>query len=151
MRELLVDRDLQWKSSQEGYAEWARQRMTRATEMLVDGTLARDRYDALCTKAEADRRSGARRPWSSRHRWPERSPTWTVLVKVGGWAESLLRARTPTQREIVGQLIERVTAPRNGPKRRWLGQDYYDVEIVWTEPGRALRDVAKALTAVRAA
>jgi hypothetical protein len=134
--------------------EQAQQRITRATEVLVDGTLTRERYDALCMNAEGDIEAAV----AELATLVESAPVAralpnldTVLVKVGGWAESLLKARIPTQREILGQLIEQVTVRRNGPKRRRLGPDYYDVEITWTELGRSLRDVDAALAKAAAA
>src|SRR5207249_4685493 len=87
----------------------ARERMLRATEMLVDGGLAREQYDALIARqtitveaAEAEiarlRAKGAPAPTL-----PELD---AVLAQAGGWA-AILRGTSPTaQRALLAELVD---------------------------------------------
>jgi hypothetical protein len=71
--------------------ERARQRITRGTEMLTDGDIARDRYDAVCTKAEVDISAAeAELATLSGETLIRPLPDLDgVLARVGGWAQPL--------------------------------------------------------------
>ncbi len=113
--------------------ERARQRITRGTEMYVDGHLDRPAYEALCAKARADMESADAELGRLRGVEPARSlpPLDVVLQAAGGWASAFRDVSVSDQREVLGVLIDQVTPER-------IRRAKYRVRISWTPIGEAL-------------
>ncbi len=115
--------------------ERARQRIVRGTEMLLDGDLDRPSYDAICARARADIEASE----AELARLPSEQPAvglpdlQVVLREMHHWAAVLAESDVPRQREVLFHLIEQVV-PHHGTVR-----GHYEVEIVWTTLGLALR------------
>ena len=123
-----------------------RQRMTRATEMYVDGHLTRQAYDDLTRKAHlelgaAETALAELRSMGTTSALP---PLDEVLTLFGGCSAVLRGTDSLGQHEVFKPLIEHVVAHRQHAGR-------YDVEIRWTPLGQALRTAARALTPEMAA
>jgi DNA invertase Pin-like site-specific DNA recombinase len=130
----------------EQVVERAKQRMTRAAEMFVDGNLDRTGYDGLCQKARADI-EGADAELARLgeiNADPTLPPLDEVLKDAGGWATPLRGADVPAQREVAATLIDHLE-----PRR--VGYGRYEVSIVWTPLGEALEKMAAAMEATSAA
>ena len=123
-------------------AEQARRRITRGTEMYVDGNLDRAAYEALCEKARADLDSAAAELARLRGHQPAPTlpPIDDVLRDAGGWSEILRGADVPAQRAVLAELIETVA-----PIKVAYGR--YTARITWTPLGEALRELAARLRA----
>jgi DNA invertase Pin-like site-specific DNA recombinase len=120
-------------------AAQARQRLLRATEMYVDGKLARDAYEPLCEKARAELETATAALQCLEppaHSSPELPPLAAVLADLGGWAPTLAAADVPTQRDVLVQLVQAVTPVR-------VRRGHYRVEITWTPLGDALRALVR--------
>ena len=118
----------------------ARQRLTRAAEMFVDGLLDKASYDALRDKAATDIESAQ----SELARLEPTQPTIAklpsldkLLEEAGGWINLLGDGKAPSRRDVLALLINRVVAVRVGHAR-------YDVQIEWTPLGDALNEIASA-------
>lgn len=128
----------------EGQAEQARRRMTRATEMYVDGDLARADYEAVRDKARAELDAAVAQleqfggPVKSAATLPSMDD---AIRAAGGWKKLLAHGNVVAQREVLLHLIERVI-PHRGPRR---GQ--YTVHITWTALGNQFRQVAETVRA----
>jgi hypothetical protein len=119
-------------------ADKARQRLTNAAVLLVDGTIDKAGYELLRDKAQADLDAAeaelARRSIAVA-RPPELPPLETVLAAAGGWRQLLAASDTVARRDVLDQLIRTVR-----PRR--LGFDRYQVEVGWTPLGEVLRQLA---------
>jgi hypothetical protein len=120
--------------------------MTRATEMYVDGDLDRANYEALCDKARADLEASETELARLREARPEPAlPTLdAVLGEAGDWAAALESADVPSQRDVLGALIDRVV-----PRR--ISRGKFEVEISWTPLGEGLRQLTGATASTSAA
>jgi hypothetical protein len=116
----------------------ARTRLTNAATLLVDGQIDKAGYELLRDKsqtellaaeAELSRLGGVRAAVSL-------PPLSGVLALAGGWGEIIGEGSIPAQRELLGQLVERVTPER-------VGWGRYRPLIEWTPLGAALVDLAK--------
>jgi site-specific DNA recombinase len=120
----------------EAQIQRARQRITRATELLVDGTIERDAYDDLVAKARTDAEvADAELVTMSRamkRAAPKLPPLADVLAAAGSWTSVLQGADVVAQREVLAVLLERVVAERER-------QGVYRVDLTWTPLGVALR------------
>jgi hypothetical protein len=119
----------------ENQIQRARQRITRATELLVDGTIERQAYDDLVAKARADADAAetelaavSRSHQLSQVKLPSIDQ---VLAIAGGWANVLDGADVDAQREVLSVLVARIVAVRERP-------GVYRVELLWTPLGEAL-------------
>ncbi len=114
----------------------ARQRIKRATELLVDGTIERDAYDDLVTTARADAESADRElatiDHASKRGRPRLPPLDDVVKAAGSWTTILQGGDVEAQREVLAPLVERVVAVRERP-------GVYRAELAWTSLGQALR------------
>jgi DNA invertase Pin-like site-specific DNA recombinase len=124
----------------ERQAAQARDRLTRATELYVDGNLDKDGYDGLCNKARADLNCAEAEALNMRGAAISAglSPLDVVLGAMGGWAAALHSSDVAVCREILEKLIDRVV-----PVRTEWGQ--YSAEITWTPLGEGLRRVVAAV------
>src|SRR5262249_8380777 len=114
-------------------AQQARQRLTQATEMVVDGVLDKDGYDGLVAKARADL-DAADAELARLTGTPAQEPLpalGDVLAALGGWAAALSTADIPAQRDVLAVLVDHIIPMR-------LVRGKYDVEIAWTLAGAAL-------------
>ncbi len=120
----------------EAQIERSRQRITRATELLVDGTIERQAYDDLVAKARADMEAAESELPSLRREpgtiGPKLPPIEQVLASAGSWASVLDGADVAAQREVLAVLVERIVAVRER-------QNLYRVDITWTLLGQVLR------------
>jgi len=126
--------------SLERAAAKAKQRLTDAAVLLVDGTIDKAGYERLRDKATADleaaetelaRMSGVKAV-------PRLPPLRDVLREAGGWSIALHSADVPVMREVLSVLIESVV-----PVRQSVGR--YKTKINWTPTGMALHTSAKLL------
>jgi hypothetical protein len=124
----------------EQIAATARRRITRATELFVDGSVDREAYDALVAKAREELAAAEsdlaliRRDTTVA---PVLPPLETVLQIVGGWTTALISADVFEQRDVLSVLVERVIPHRVGTGR-------YEVDIQWTPLGALLRSPPSA-------
>jgi DNA invertase Pin-like site-specific DNA recombinase len=125
----------------------ARNRIARATEMLVDGELDRASYDELCDRARADIQATDEElaVLGDQPTVPQLPALAMVLREAGAWKDILLTTEAVARRDVLGHLVERVVPRRTGIR----GQ--YSTEIAWTVLGDALRSVARTLTSPVAA
>jgi len=120
----------------EAQVDWSRQRITRATELLVDGTIERQAYDDLVSKARTDMEAAeSQLPSLRRETGPPRPklpPLEQLLTAVGSWATVFAGADVVAQREVLAVMVDRIVATRER-------QNVYRVDITWTPLGEALR------------
>ena len=125
---------------QEQAAAKARRRLTDAAVLLVDGMIDKAGYERLRDKAQADLEGADAE--LARLRGEDGAPTLPpldrVLREVGGWAAALRSADTPSQREVLGAMIETLVPHR-------LDGGAYRLEIAWTSTGHLLRQLSAAL------
>jgi len=131
-----VQRRMQQRETE---VERAKQRMTTAGMKLLDGTLDDDGYRALKQAIEASRESALADLASLRAatQRPGLPSLEVVLQSIGGWSDALTKFDRVRQREILGELIDRVEPARAGYRE-------YLVTIHWTPQGQALHDLAEA-------
>jgi site-specific DNA recombinase len=120
----------------ESTIERSRKRVTRATELFVDGNVDKPAYDALVAKAReeiaaADAELADLQPslTKAQNALP---PLESVVVAAGSWATVLEGADIDAQREVLAVLVDRIVPIRERP-------GVYRVEITWTPLGEALR------------
>jgi hypothetical protein len=71
---------------------------------------------------------------------PALPPLDQVVAAAGGWAEIVAGTDVQAQRDILGDLVERVTPLR-------VKRGMYEGQIQWTPLGRALRQLQAGVTA----
>lgn len=103
--------------------ERAHKRLQDAAMLLVDRVLDRNGYDAL--------RGGTRRA-------PTLPPFDQVMTELASWSDVLAGLDTRAQREVISELIEQITPEPTGRRGK------YNVRIVWTPVGDALRRLGAA-------
>lgn len=133
--------------SLERSADKARQRLTNAAVLLVDGTIDKAGYERLRDMAQADlvatEAELARLDGQARSERSSAAPVPSledVLRKVGGWGTALSEADVPAKRDVLGVLVERVT-------HRRVGHGRYEADITWTATGGLLSSLAVATRA----
>jgi hypothetical protein len=94
----------------------AKRRLADAATLLVDGTLDRAKYEALRDQQRDVLQAAEAELTRLRSLTIVRSlpPLDTVLREVGGWAQALRSADIPPQHDVLGLLIEHVSANRVG-------------------------------------
>lgn len=120
----------------EAQVQRSRQRIARATELLVDGTIEKTAYDVIISKSRADAENAQA---ELKELGLEVRPAKTVMLSIENilsradkWAAVLGGSDVGLQRDIVAELIEEVVATRQR-------QNVYTVDITWTAMGRSLR------------
>jgi site-specific DNA recombinase len=124
----------------EATIERSRKRITRATELFVDGTIERGAYDDLVRQARADAETASSALDAARLgsncQVPDLPPIDEVLNAAGGWATVLQGGDSPAQRDVLGMLIEKAVAVRERP-------GLYRVDLEWTPFGETLKSLAE--------
>jgi hypothetical protein len=124
-------------------ADKARQRLTNAAVLLVDGTIDKAGYERLRDKAQDDLEAAETeiaRLTGTREARPALPPLETVLAEAGGWQRVLEEGDTAHRREVLAQLVRTITPQR-------LMRDTFRVEIQWSPLGEMLRQAVRELAA----
>lgn len=124
----------------EGRIEKSRQRITRGTELLVDGSIDKGAYDELVAKARRDADAAeielaelnASKPTA-----PKLPPIDQVLTAAGSWAAVLAGADVRAQRDVLALLIGRIVPVRES-------RGVYSAALTWTPLGVGLQVVMQA-------
>jgi hypothetical protein len=130
----------------------AQQRLQALTYKLIDQAIDDETYRTM--KTDIERTRDAARAELQRLRGARARPALPlldhVLGRIGGWEEALGKFDVAHQREILGELIERVVPIRTS-RQRGRGTPYgHEVKIDWTDQGEALRKIAGISTPVPA-
>jgi hypothetical protein len=124
-------------------AERARERLTKAAILLVDGTIDKAGYMRLRDTIQVDldaTEAELARLREERPLEPELPSLDEVLANAKGW-QPILTAGDITQcREVLAHLVRTVT-----PRR--VMRDTFSLEIVWTPLGEAIRQIREAQVA----
>jgi DNA invertase Pin-like site-specific DNA recombinase len=126
-------------------ADKARERLTRAAVLLVDGTLDKAGYERLRDKGQADLEAAEHeilRISNARPIHAELPPLNVLLSHAHQWSRMLTEGNTDVRREVLSNLIRTVTPIR-------LMRDTYVANIEWSQNGltlRALSDHRSALS-----
>jgi DNA invertase Pin-like site-specific DNA recombinase len=119
-------------------ADRARQRITRATDLLVDGAIDRAAYNDLVGRAQTDiAHAESELALAVRANGPARPhlpPLSRVVSEVAEWSTALADEDVIVQRELIAKLLDQVVAVREKSR-------VYRVEIVWTPLGQALQSL----------
>jgi DNA invertase Pin-like site-specific DNA recombinase len=116
------------------YPDWKAKRLT---DREYDEIRARAEGEIDTAERELERLR-ARLGAEGEHLDQALPPLAVVMARLDGWGPLLETAPTAEQRGLLGELIERVEAVK-------VTRGRYTARIRWTERGRALRRVAKAL------
>jgi hypothetical protein len=119
----------------EQQATTARARVTKATEMFVDGAIDRAAYDALLDKARTDLNSAEAELATLRIDTPSvlTLPTLDEALRLAGsWSAALGHSDLTAQRDVLALIVQRIT-----PRR--VKRGIYQVDIAWTPLGQTLR------------
>jgi DNA invertase Pin-like site-specific DNA recombinase len=114
----------------EGQIERSRQRISRGTELFVDGSIQREEYDELVARARAEGAT-AEAALGEVRRAPVRQtlpPLSEVLRAARSWSEILKESDVVAQREVLERLVDQVVAHRERV-------NVYRVEITYTSLG----------------
>jgi hypothetical protein len=115
-------------------SEQARTRLTNAAVLFADGNIDKPGYELLRDKARTD--LDAATEALSRLQVVEPSvilpPLEAVLTAAAGWGAVMRDGDIAAQREVLTALIERIVPVRTGRGK-------YDVKVLWTPLGEALR------------
>ena len=114
-------------------ADKARQRLTNAAVLLVDGTIDKAGYELLRDKAQADLDAAEREraTLSDVPTAPALPSLDVVLRDLGGWADALTGTDAVARREVLGALVDRVVPER-------VGWGRYLAKVTWTPLAAAL-------------
>jgi site-specific DNA recombinase len=115
----------------EGHVERSRQRISRGTELFVDGSIDRAAYDELVARARSEGATADNALAEVRRqpvRQPSLPPLADVLRAMRGWAVTLKESDVIAQREVLARLVEKVVAYRERV-------NVYRVEITYTSLG----------------
>jgi site-specific DNA recombinase len=120
----------------EAAIERSRKRITRATELFVDGSVDKPAYDALVAKAR-DEASAAEKEIADLQPTKSRAqstlpPLESVIAAAGNWVTVLQGAHIEAQREVLAVLVDRIVPVRERP-------GVYRLDICFTALGDALR------------
>jgi hypothetical protein len=114
--------------------EQARARLTKAAVLFADGDIDKPGYELLRDKARVD--LDAATEALSKLQMVEPSvvlpPLETVLAAAEGWGAAMHDGDIAAQREVLAALVEQVVPVR-------VGRGKYDVNVIWTPLGEALR------------
>jgi DNA invertase Pin-like site-specific DNA recombinase len=146
LRQPASDSVAQRSKALEREAARARERLTGAATLLVDGTLDKAGYELLRDKhcAELDAAEAELARLQAAAPAPTLPPLSEVLSQAGSWTRILREASVGAQRPVLGVLIERVTPHRTGRGR-------YQASISWTPLGLALKRAVGELSAAEVA
>jgi DNA invertase Pin-like site-specific DNA recombinase len=116
--------------------ERSRKRITRATELFVDGSVDKAAYDALVAKARedvsaADKEIADLQPTTANSK-SMLPPLEGIVAEAGNWITTLQSTNTIAQRKVLGLLVNRIVPVRERP-------GVYHVEIMWTPLGEVLK------------
>ena len=122
--------------------ERATTRLRRAMDLLVDGTISKDDYDVATAgyRADADAARRELAEITATSAPPTLPDLDVVLDLLGGWESALSGLDMLAKRAILAPLVD-ATIPER------IGRGRYDVEIVWTPLGKALRQLRSAVAA----
>lgn len=136
------DRDAARRKQLESDITKAKARRARATDLLLDGTLAKADYDSAVSRADEMERVAVEElaKLNASVRVVDLPPLAEVLRKLGGWRPILEGSDVATQRQVVGALVESIV-----PVRVKRGE--YRLSITWTPLGRALSGAQPEQTA----
>jgi DNA invertase Pin-like site-specific DNA recombinase len=114
--------------------EQARARLTKAAVLFADGDIDKPGYELLRDKARVD--LDAATEALSKLQMVEPSvvlpPLETVLAAAEGWGAAMHDGDIAAQREVLAALVEKVVPVR-------VSRGKYDVNVIWTPLGEALR------------
>jgi hypothetical protein len=125
--------------SLEGQVERSRQRISRGTELFVDGSIQREEYDELVARARAEG-AAAEAALGEVRRAPVRQtlpPLSEVLRAARSWSEILKESDVVAQREVLERLVDQVVAYRERV-------NVYRVEITYSALGSLFCDMVCA-------
>jgi DNA invertase Pin-like site-specific DNA recombinase len=123
--------------------ERARKRLLDAGTKLVDGEIDKVMYDALTHKYRADQTAAEDEMARLRGSTSKQSvlPTYDQMRSdLGSWAEVLAGMDVLAQRDVIGELVQKIIPERTGRAQ-------YRVDITWKPVGDALRAMARAARA----
>jgi hypothetical protein len=127
----------------ESDAGTARQRLTAAAVLLVDGTIDKAGYERLRDKVQADlelAEAEIARLSGIREARPALPPLDAVLAEAGSWQRVLAEGSASLRREVLAQLILTIT-----PRRTM--RDRFSLDIQWTALGEMLLQTVDELAA----
>jgi DNA invertase Pin-like site-specific DNA recombinase len=115
-------------------AAQARSRLTNAAVLFADGDIDKPGYELLRDKARVDLDAATQELDRLRVVEPGVTlpPLETVLAAAEGWGAAMREGDIAAQREVLAALIDRVVPVR-------IGRGKYDVNVIWTPLGGALR------------
>ncbi|HEV2122618.1 MAG TPA: recombinase family protein [Chloroflexota bacterium] len=119
-------------------AQTARQRIIAAAEKLLDGTITKDVYDAVTTKAKTELDDAEAEIVRLKARKTERGmpDVEAVLANAKKWETTIRQGSTAERRTVLSSLVQHARPAR-------LGINEYDVSLTWTPLGQVMCKLAR--------